>query len=151
MLTDSFWLCQWSASYTPAASYTPTASYSFVAFNSLLGTHIQAGVLVVTAGHRSGFAGFLYMSRSSLSKILFEIVFGWLHLSLFRRQHIPQCDNDRSLHLHKHLLGFGTCIFLMITLKKVKYKLGMNLLWLRLDRCFLALSKYKNKPHRIIR
>lgn len=39
MLADALWLCQWSA------SYTPSASYNFVTFNTLLGTHVQAGVL----------------------------------------------------------------------------------------------------------
>lgn len=58
----------------------------------------------MSVGHSFGFAGFLYVLMSSLSKILFEIIFASLHLSLLRRQLIPQCDNDSSLHLHKHLL-----------------------------------------------
>lgn len=106
---------------------------------------------VMIAGHCSGFAGFLHASMSCVSKILFEIIFSWLHLSLMRGQHIPQCDKDSSLHFHEHLLWSGTCIFHRTTLTGGRQKLGMSLLRLQLDRCFLALSNYRNKLQRIIR
>lgn len=82
MLTDALWLCQGSATYSISLS-------QFCSLQHLAGYSHPGWSPVVAVGYCSGFAGFLYVSRSSLSKILFKLFLVGLHLSLLRRQHIP--------------------------------------------------------------